>query len=305
MICTRERHEAIGNAVRSVLSQSEAPLEVLVVDQSVSDETRAIVQALSAEDPRVRYLRLQESGLSRAYNAGIRGTSADLIAFTDDDCVAPDGWLCEIRRSFEAEADVDLLYGQVLIPAELASRENVEGVTPMLPISARRRLNRKEGFRVFGMGANFAARRSLFLKVSGFDEVLGGGGPLQSSQDFDFAYRVYRRGLTILLNPDVVVYHYGFRSRHDWLATMRSYGMGVGGFYFKHVRLGDPYAARLLVGVVIFETMRMLKRWIIRKPTTIQRIYLRNVVAGIITSLRFAVDKERMVYHPHETPTVQ
>ena len=305
VICTRERHQTIETAVRSVLNQTEAPREVLVVDQSLSDETEEIVQAIIADHPRVRYLRLQESGLSRAYNEGIRGTTADLVAFTDDDCVAPDGWLREVRRSFDDEPDVDLLYGQVLIPADLMNLENVEGVTPMLPIPARRRLNRGEGFQVFGMGANFAARRSVFSKVGGFDEVLGGGAPLQSSQDFDLAYRGYRRGLTILLNPDVIVYHYGFRPNQDWPATVRSYGIGVGGFYFKHVRLGDLYAARLLGGVLLIESLRMMKRLAVMKPARTRWIFLRNVVAGIHASLRFAIDKERMVYCRREAPALK
>jgi GT2 family glycosyltransferase len=274
--------------------------EVLVVDQSVADDTEQIVQAITGEHPTVRYLRLTEKGLSRAYNAGVRETTADLVAFTDDDCVASEYWLHKIRRSFEEEPDVALLYGQVLIPPELTKLENVEGVTPMLPIPARRRLNRREGFQVFGMGANFASRRSVFSKVGGFDEVLGGGGPLQSSQDFDFGYRVYRHGLTILLNPEVVVYHYGFRPSQDWPATVRSYGMGVGGFYFKHVRLGDTYAARLLMGVLLFESLRVIKRLAVMKSARTRWIYLRNVVAGMRASLRFAVDKEQMVYRLRE-----
>src|SRR5262249_43816484 len=144
--------------------------------------------------------------------------------------------------------------------------------------------NRREGFQVFGMGANFAARRSAFSKVGGFDEILGGGAPLQSSQDFDLAYRCYRHGLTILLNPDVIVYHYGFRTSQDWPATVRSYGMGVGGFYFKHVRLGDAHAARLLSGVLLFETMRMMKCLALMKPARTRWIFLRGMVAGMRAS---------------------
>ena len=44
------------------------------------------------------------------------------------------------------------------------------------------------------MGANFAARRRLFDRAGYFDEMLGGGGPLWSSQDYDLAYRAYQVG---------------------------------------------------------------------------------------------------------------
>ena len=120
-----------------------------------------------------------------------------------------------------------------------------EALTPLLRIDKPERLDRANGFRVFGMGANFAARRSLFERAGTFDEVLGGGGPLKSSQDFDLAYRAYRRDAPILLRPEVIVRHDGRREREDWPALLRAYGFGDGAFYSKHVRCGDPYAAWL------------------------------------------------------------
>jgi len=149
---------------------------------------------------------------------------------------------------------------------------------------------------VFGMGANFAARRTLFERVGDFDEVLGGGGPLQSSQDFDFVYRVFRAGESTLLEPDVVVYHHGFRSHAEWPATVRSYGVGVGGFCFKHVRLGDPYAAWLLGQFLFVAAARVAKRLLTLRRAGIQWAYLSNIVGGMRRSLRFPIDRRRRVY---------
>ena len=38
------------------------------------------------------------AGLSRAYNIGIRETRGEVLAFTDDDCVAPPDWIAAIKR---------------------------------------------------------------------------------------------------------------------------------------------------------------------------------------------------------------
>src|SRR5207248_7386650 len=130
-------------------------------------------------------LRLRTPGLSRAYNVGIREADGELLAFTDDDVVAASDWLRGIALAFAGHPEAGMLYGQVLVAPELEARENRDGVTPALTIPRRRVLDRQHGFEVFGMGANFAARRALFERVGLFDEVLGGGGPLQSSQDFD------------------------------------------------------------------------------------------------------------------------
>jgi O-antigen/teichoic acid export membrane protein/GT2 family glycosyltransferase len=296
VICTYGRADSIERAITSVAEQGYTAFDVLVMDQSRTDETRHIVERLMWRFPRVKYIHLDEVGLSRAYNAGIRHTTGELLAFTDDDCVAPEGWLSVVAQSFAAAPDVQLIYGQVLVPDELREREGRDGHTPVLPIARRQRLNRREGFRVFGMGANFAARRAVFERVGGFDEVLGGGGPLKSSQDFDFAYRVFRAGGTILLEPDLTVYHYGFRAAGDWPATMRAYGVGDGAFYFKHVRAGDPHAAWLLARTLGQHTLRELAHTLGIGRRQGQWHYVRSVFVGMRDSLKFGVDRHRRLY---------
>jgi glycosyltransferase involved in cell wall biosynthesis len=297
VICTRDRSESLARTLESVLDQAYDEYEVLVVDQSAGDETRRLVEALAGTSTRLRYLRLDRPGLSRAYNAGVRETSGRLLAFTDDDITVPADWLARIAGAFEAEPVASLLYGQVLLPPEMAERENRDGVTPGLPIPERRLLDRRHGFRVFGMGANFAARRTLFQRIGGFDEVLGGGGPLQSSQDFDLVYRAFRSGATTLLEPDVVAYHYGFRSYSgEWAATVRSYGVGVGGFFAKHVRTGDLYAGWLLLGFLAGSAARIAKRLLTRQPARLPWTYFANILAGVYRSFQFPVDRQLRLY---------
>ena len=296
VICTRDRPDTIGSALDSVAAQDYPDFEVLVIDQSRGDETERIVEEARRRCPGIRLVRLRTPGLSRAYNTGVREARSELLAFTDDDVVAPPDWLRSIALAFADNPGAGLLYGQVLIPPELASRENRDGVTPALTIPRREVLDRRHGFHVFGMGANFAARRTLFERVGDFDEVLGGGGPLQSSQDFDFVYRVFRAGESTLLEPDVVVYHHGFRSNEEWPATMRSYGVGVGGFCFKHVRLGDPYAAWMLCQFLAVATARVLKRLLTLRPAGNHWAFLSHIVAGMRRSLRFRIDRPRRLY---------
>ena len=295
VICTADRPEAVGCAIRSVLDQAYREFEVLVVDQSRDATTEAIVAALASDDGRLRYVRLMERGLSRAYNRGVAEAKHELLAFTDDDCVVPQGWLSAISCAFAEQRDVGLLYGQVLGPVEPEARSG-GGVVPTLAIPRLERLSRKEGFRVFGMGANFAARRPLVLRLGGFDQVLGGGAPLQSAQDFDFAYRVHHEGSVILLDPRVVVHHYGFRSHADWPATVRSYGLGVGGFYFKHVRAGDVYAAMLLAGILAKGVVRLAKRLVLAQPASLYWTYLRHLTIGMWRSRSYGIDRQLRLY---------
>lgn len=297
-ICTTDRPTLLEHALKSVLYQTRPADEVVVIDQSDGLATEHLVAAVQAREERVRYIRLNQKGLSRAYNTASANATSEVLAFTDDDCVAPPDWLEMIVRCFEEEPQVGLLYGQVLLPTALQARENVDGVTPALPIPSRRRMSKRDGYRVFGMGADFAARRSMLNNLGGFDEVLGGGGPLQSAQDFDLSYRAFRRGYTILLAPEVMVHHYGFRSHQDWPQTVRSYGIGIGGFYCKHVRLGDLHAARLLATVLMRQTIRATKGSLLRRGDKLNWTLLSHTLLGLRRSFLYSIDRSEMLYRP-------
>ncbi len=294
VICTRNRPDLIGNAVSSVLAQSYADYDVLVVDQSTDDRTGEIVRGLANAHARLRYLHTDKAGLSRAYNIGIRETQGEIIAFTDDDCIAPTDWLDRVYAAFQAERDAELLYGQVLLPAALADKPDD---VPTLPIAEPWTLNRaRAGFVIYGMGANFAARRSLFTRIGGFDEVLGGGGPLKSSQDYDLQYRAYIAGVTTAYRPEVVIDHYGVRTPEQWPVTDRAYGTGDGAFWAKHVRCGDLYALRLLTAHLLRNgTRELLHTTGIRRRYSRAR-YLRGCLAGLVGSWKFGVDRRTRMY---------
>jgi GT2 family glycosyltransferase len=235
---------------------------------------------------------MSKFGASRARNLGIASTTGPIIAFTDDDCLVPSDWIGKIVTAFEEQRDGELMYGQVL-PAY--PENGGEALTPLLRIDKPERLDRANGFRVFGMGANFAARRSLFERAGTFDEMLGGGGPLKSSQDFDLAYRAYRHNAAILLRPEVIVRHDGRREREDWPALLRAYGFGDGAFYSKHVRCRDPYAAWLAAKIFgVMSAKFVAKRALGRRPREID--YLSGFVQGVRGGLKFGVDRATLLY---------
>ena len=81
VICTRNRPDLIGTAVASVLANTYPTFDLLVVDQSTDGRTGDIVRGLLAEHANLRYLHTDKAGLSRAYNIGIRETSAELLVW--------------------------------------------------------------------------------------------------------------------------------------------------------------------------------------------------------------------------------
>lgn len=72
----------IGEAVGSALSQSCAPLEIIVVDDGSTDGS---AEAAAKAFPGVRRVTLPHSGVSRARNEGARAARGEYIAFLDAD----------------------------------------------------------------------------------------------------------------------------------------------------------------------------------------------------------------------------
>ena len=69
----------------SVLGQTFADFEVLVIDDGSHDDTAAVVRRAAAHDPRVRLIVQENRGLSATRNRGVREARGALIAFLDHD----------------------------------------------------------------------------------------------------------------------------------------------------------------------------------------------------------------------------
>ena len=84
VIPTFNRAFQIGEAIRSVLQQTQPPSEVIVVDDGSTDDTADVCAAFGHP---VRYVRQTNAGVSAARNHGARLAAGDLIAFIDSDDV--------------------------------------------------------------------------------------------------------------------------------------------------------------------------------------------------------------------------
>jgi glycosyltransferase involved in cell wall biosynthesis len=85
---TYNRAALLGRAIRSVLGQSYADFELIVIDDGSTDETAGVVAGF--RDRRIRYISLgHNTGAGAARNVGIRMARGKFLAFQDSD----DEWL--------------------------------------------------------------------------------------------------------------------------------------------------------------------------------------------------------------------
>lgn len=81
----------LAACVESMLAQSFADLEILLVDDGSTDRSGALCDAYSQKDPRVRVVHKKNGGLSDARNAGMEAARGRYFVFVDgDDMAHPD-----------------------------------------------------------------------------------------------------------------------------------------------------------------------------------------------------------------------
>jgi len=96
VIPTYNRAYCIERAIDSVLAQSNANVEAVVIDDGSKDQTDALMQRRYGNDPRVRYFYQENTGISGARNAGLQRVRGDYVALLDsDDDWAP--WKLELQ----------------------------------------------------------------------------------------------------------------------------------------------------------------------------------------------------------------
>jgi glycosyltransferase involved in cell wall biosynthesis len=187
------RAGVIGEAIASALNQTYTDLEVVVVDDGSTDDTRAVVAGYGE---RVRYVYQGNAGPAAARNRGVQLSLAEYIAFLDsDDLILPTKIEKQVAYlDAHPEVDVVLCGCQVLDP---------EGHTMELDTTSMPTENMLETILLTGSYGLFPPhipllRRSCFDQTGGFDESL----PAREEQDFWI--RVALGGHRFAMVPEVL-----------------------------------------------------------------------------------------------------
>lgn len=85
IIPTFNRARTIEKSVKSVLCQTYSNLEVIIVDDGSTDNTRELIESLN--DSRIKYIYQENAGACAARNRGVCNATGEYIAFHDSDDV--------------------------------------------------------------------------------------------------------------------------------------------------------------------------------------------------------------------------
>ena len=186
----------LPQAVRSVVDQTFADWELVIVDDGSTDHTPQAVRPFLT-DPRVRYHRSDRLGQPRAKNLGYRLSRGDFVSYLDAD----DAWeptkLEKQLALLRANPDVGVCYCDRLLMDE-AGRVS-ENPSPTRGEGSLQALflNNTVCF------SSVVVRRAVFDRVGGFDPEL------DLAIDYDLWLRVARHYQFAGVNEQLVLYRTG------------------------------------------------------------------------------------------------
>lgn len=100
--------EWIEETLQSVLNQTFKDWEAIVVDDGSKDRTGDVVRRF---EPRIRYVRQENAGVSMARNAGLGLTTAPYVTFLDSDDIWPARNLELLVACLDRNPDAGMAYG--------------------------------------------------------------------------------------------------------------------------------------------------------------------------------------------------
>lgn len=194
--------KTVEAAVLSVLSQTEPPEEVIVVDDGSADKTPFVVKKFGGK---VRLLCQANQGSAVARQAGTELATSDYIAYLDADDWWPVGKVARYRKII-ANEDIDCMFADLqrakpgdapenYLPRNFTffpwAREYFKGCAVNL-VENLYKLEQANGLSLLLHGFPMYPS-TLLVKRSVIEGVGGWDGRFRRCQDFDIVLRIARR----------------------------------------------------------------------------------------------------------------
>ncbi len=208
--------EYIGNCLSSIYAGT-APVEVILVDNASRDGSLELVRE---KFPQVRMIEFAENtGFSKAVNAGIRAAGTEFVLLLNNDTVADAEMTEQLEKAMDQNAGLFSAAARML---SLKSKDRLDGAGDFYCALgwAFARGKDKPGDTYLSPGRIFSScagcaiyRRELFDRIGFFDE-----NHFAYLEDVDLGYRANIYGYPNEYTPKAVVYHAGSAvsgSRHN------------------------------------------------------------------------------------------
>ncbi|HMP90674.1 MAG TPA: glycosyltransferase [Kiritimatiellia bacterium] len=216
LLPTHNRSALICRAVESVLAQSFSDLELIVIDDASTDNTRDVLQTI--KDDRLKIHSFPRNrGQSAARNTGVNLAQANLIAFQDSD----DEWLPgKLERQMglmKSDESIAGCYHDLLRMPKKGEPFVISA--PELKTGAFFD-RRTSGYAAYGIGIQTCLfRKPVLIQAGGMDETM------HCFEDLDLFLRINRKHRLQRIPEPLVHYHetdgVSKRNEHEYKARKK------------------------------------------------------------------------------------
>ena len=236
VVCSYNGGRTLRECLDSLMRVDFPDYEVILIDDGSTDETSQI----AAEFPQVVYYYQENQGLSAARNVGANLASGEIVAYTDDDCVAEVHWLRYLVQAMQ-DQQVEAIGGPNLPPPTDCWVAKCIAASPGGPSHVM--LNDRYAEHV--PGCNMAFRRNELIALGGFDSQFR-----QAGDDVDMCWRWIDSGKKIGFAPGAMVWHHRRISVRAYMNQQRGYGRSEAMVRMKHPRRFDSLGRSNWCGII-------------------------------------------------------
>lgn len=232
VVTTWKRPVLLADALRSLLDQTYADFEVIVVCDGEDADVRAIAREFEHESA-IRWIFHEVNrGLPAARNTGAREADGDVVLFLDDDVVANRELVAAHMRYHQEAAP-----GHRLAVTSLANEERLGELSGYVngrlheqwkgmlnsfaaTLSAKGPNSIGDDVeKILCFGLNCSIRRELFLSYGGFNEQFRA-----TDEEMELGLRLYRAGFEFVFEPRRLLTHKNSKDltqyfRNSWRAS--------------------------------------------------------------------------------------
>jgi glycosyltransferase involved in cell wall biosynthesis len=186
----------IGDALTAILSQTQPPDEVIVVDDGSTDGTR---EALTHFRGDIRMFRQDNRGHANALNKGMGEARGDYLAKCDADDIWETDKLARQAAAIRAHPEIDIAFSAISVFGELDESRGLHTVgESSAGILDRSRFTRTLYRDNVICPSSTLIRRNLYERLGPFAEHLAG-------EDYDYWMKALRAEAVFYYDPTVLV----------------------------------------------------------------------------------------------------
>lgn len=230
IVPTYNRKLKLRQCLASLFAQSypKDGFEITVIDDGSNDGTRDMLAELSKINPNLRYFIQQHKGPAVARNSGIKYASAEIIGFTDSDCILNRDWVRQMVQAHRSEKHIAAIGGAT----EVASHNIMAKVSQSLSDGAIEAVIKGKSETIFFPTCNVSFKRDSL--ANGFNELF----PFPAGEDLDLFWRLFKKGSRFSYKQDIKIFH---DCHTDIISFLKqAYMYGRGNYLVQHIHKDHP-----------------------------------------------------------------